>query len=165
MHGLPITLRLEGPTKANVLPNCGILQEISTYQPRINLGGKLTWIQALCEQYAKDPPKRTEPSVLRMSPISPWSNDVFPEPTAPTIAKSCPRGTLEVNLFQLEQTLLLDFFRFRGRLRLRRAATVLLLSLPLIALIRRRTVPHKRCIFNFQSVLGVQGLARMFPGK
>ena len=26
MHGLPITLSLEGPTEANVLPNGGILQ-------------------------------------------------------------------------------------------------------------------------------------------
>ena len=64
---------------------------------------KLTWIQAVCEQYAKDPPKRTEPSVLRMSLISPWSNDVFPEPTAPTIARSCPRGTLKSICFNLNK--------------------------------------------------------------
>jgi hypothetical protein len=27
MHGFPITLSLEWPTEANVLPNCGILQK------------------------------------------------------------------------------------------------------------------------------------------
>ena len=64
---------------------------------------RLTCIQALCEQYAKDPPKRAKPSVLRMSPISSWSNDVFPEPTAPTIAKSCPRGTLKSICFNLNK--------------------------------------------------------------
>jgi hypothetical protein len=74
------------------------------------LGGKLTWIQALCEQYAKDPPKRTEPSVLRMSPISPWSSDVFPEPTAPTIARSCPRGTLKSICFNLNKVSSLTSF-------------------------------------------------------
>src|SRR5580658_310198 len=74
------------------------------------LGGKLTWIQALCEQYAKDPPKRTEPPALRMSPISPWSNDDFPEPTAPTIAKSCPRGTLKSTCFNLNKVSSLTSF-------------------------------------------------------
>ena len=38
-----------------------------------------------------------------MSPISPWSNDVFPEPIAPTIAKSCPRGTLKSIWFNLNK--------------------------------------------------------------
>ena len=73
-------------------------------------GGKLTWIQALCEQYAKDPPNRTTPSVLRMSPVSPCSNDVFPEPTAPTIATSCPRGTLTSICFNLNKVSSLTSF-------------------------------------------------------
>jgi hypothetical protein len=34
-----------------------------------------------------------------------------------------------------------------------RAATVLFVSLPFLSLIWRRTVPGKRCIFNFESVL------------
>ena len=39
-----------------------------------------------------------------MSPISPWSNEVFPQPTAPTIARSCPRGTLKSTCFKLNRT-------------------------------------------------------------
>jgi hypothetical protein len=73
-------------------------------------GGKPTWIQALCEQYANDPPKRTEPSVLRMSPVSPWIRDDFPEPTAPTIATSCPRGTLKSICFNLNKVSSLTSF-------------------------------------------------------
>ena len=110
MHGLPIALSLKGPTEANVLSNCGILQETFKLWTLKNPGGNLTCIQALCEQYANDPPKRTEPSVLRMSPVSPWSSDVFPEPTAPTIARSFPRGTLKSICFNLNKVSSLTSF-------------------------------------------------------
>ena len=104
MNGFPIPLCSERPTETNIVANGGILLENSVHPALLSLSQRPTWIQALWEQYATDPPTRTEPSVLRMSPIKPWSNDVFPDPTAPTMATSCPRCTLRSMCFNLNST-------------------------------------------------------------
>src|SRR6266702_643217 len=110
VNGFPIPLCFERPTETNIVSNGGILIENSVHLASLSSSQRPTWIQALWEQYATDPPTRTEPSVLRMSPIKPWSNDVFPDPTSPTMATSCPRGTLRSMCFNLNSTSSLPSF-------------------------------------------------------
>ena len=41
---------------------------------------------------------------LSLNNVITWSNDVFPDPTAPTMAMSCPHGTLRLMCFRLNCT-------------------------------------------------------------
>ena len=138
------------------------------------------WIQALCGQYATVPLNRTDPAVRRISPIMPWSNDDFPEPTGPVCAEisfhssrlsrdpraltnDCCQLSLrdgQVNTFQLESLLVLRLsYRWRWN-------GLLILLLALLVLpggsIWRRPVPDELGIHNLDCVLQLLILYRGF---